>query len=432
MTKRILSVVAVAVLGLLGFYSQSWMPATADSAALPGARALPVQVIKVAPASSYQRQRDFTGLIAAARASDIGFELGGKVVDLQVDEGARVTANDIIATLDTRQLSVELERTKSQLLEAMATLQRLRKGPRDETIAAAKAELRSRESGYQLQANNLERRQGLARSRAISEEEVDQSRFGVRSSAAEVEAARARLNELLAGTRSEDIAAQEAVVDQLTAASKAIEVQLEDSVLKAPFDGTISQRYVDEGSVVAAGAPVVRVIEDDRLEARIGIPVDLARYLACGASHPVSFGDQTIAATLRCVLPELNLRTQTRMAIFDLATEDHQRPGIGEIARVRLQRVVDSAGFWLPATAVERGQRGLWSTYVIGTNSAGQSVAQRRDIEVLFSDADRVFARGTLLAGDQVVSSGLHRLSNEQLVTIVEDSSQVASSTPSG
>ena len=375
MTKRIIWAILVLFVGGVALIGPQWWPSgdpgPAAAALSTAARSLPVHVIEVQQAESYQRQRDFTGLIVASRASDIGFKLAGKIVGIRVEEGQFVSVETAIATLDTRQLRVELEQTKSQLREAMARLQMLHKGPRDETIAAARAELRSQESNFRLQAENLARRQGLSNSQAISAEEIDQSRFGSKSSAALVEAARARLDELLAGTRQEEIDAQEAVVEQLVAACQTIKIQLEDSVLQAPFDGTVAKRFLDEGSVVAAGAPVVRLVEDHRLEAQIGIPVDLARRLQPGSRHTVVCGDSEFEATLRCVLPELNLRTQTRVAIFDMQTDADVRPAVGEIARVRLQRTVDGEGFWLPATAIERGQRGLWSAYVVAENAEG-------------------------------------------------------------
>lgn len=424
MTKRLMAgamLLATLVGVLYGFPRLSKGGARGSQATISRPRPLPVHAIQIKAADSYEQSRTFTGVIMAGRASDLGFEMGGKVVEVYFDEGQRVTAGQVIARLSTRRFEVQQQRVRSQLKEAVARLQMMKNGPRQETIAAAKAELRSRESNYQLQDKNLARREALLISRAVSAEEVDQSRFGAAAFKAQADAARAQLDALLAGTRDEEVLAQEAVVEQLTSSFQSIQVNLDDSRLQAPFSGTISKRYIDEGSIVSPQSPVVRIVEDQRLEAHVGIPVELAGKLLPGETRQVICGERTLNGKLRSVLPELHRQTQTRVAIFDIESAASELPAIGEMARVEIRRGVDCEGFWLPATAVERGQRGLWSVYVVADDDGGQAIAQRRDVELLYLDQNRMLVRGTLVAGEQVVSGGLHRLAGEQVVTVVHD-----------
>ena len=81
----------------------------------------------------------------------------------------------------------------------------------------------------------------------------------------------------------------------------------------------------------------------------------------------------------------------------------------GELATAKVTKSVPATGFWLPLAALTEGTRGLWSVFVARPEGE-QHVIERRDVEVLHSEAKRVFARGALSDGEAVVLSGVHRL----------------------
>ncbi len=396
-------------------------PMASQPASDPPARALPVPVVQIIPASSYRRRHEYTGLIVPRRASELGFVRGGKVVQLQVDEGDRVAAGDVIAELKADALRVERARIRAQADEALARLQMLEKGPREQTIRAAEARVASLQSRCDLRANNLARRRGLIHEQAISAEELDAAQFDLRAARADLAAAQEQLAELQAGSRQEEILAQRAVVEQLAAAFRAVEVDLEDSRLVAPFAGTISRRMIDEGAVVAAGAPVVRLVDDVQLEAHIGVSIDAVDGLTPGDDYDISGDTGAFGARLRAVLPEVNRSTRTRVAVFDLAPDQPERPAGGEMARVVIEQQVLCDGFWVPATALQRGQRGLWRVVAVVETGELGTQAEPRDVEVLFSDEDRAFVRGLISPGDRLVTAGLHRLVAGQPVVAVTE-----------
>ncbi len=387
----------------------------------PEARPLPVPVTELTLASSYGRRREYTGLIVPCRASDLGFVRGGKVVQLRVDEGDHVDAGDVIGQLKSDALQAEQERIRAQADEALARLQMLEKGPREQTIAAAEARVKSLQSRRDLQSNNLARRQELIRERAISAEELDATQFNLQSASADLAAAQQELAELQAGSREEEILAQRAVVEQLRAALRAMEIEIEDSRLAAPFAGTIARRLIDEGTVVAAGAPVVRLVDDLHLEAHIGVSVDAVDGLVIGDNYELACEAGPVAARLRAVLPEVNRSTRTRMAVFDLQSLEDHRPASGEMARVEIEQRVSYDGYWVPATALQRGLRGLWRVFAVIETDDSRVCTEPRDVEVLFSDEDRAYIRGTISAGDKIVTSGLHRIVGRQRVVAVTE-----------
>jgi multidrug efflux pump subunit AcrA (membrane-fusion protein) len=98
----------------------------------------------------------------------------------------------------------------------------------------------------------------------------------------------------------------------------------------------------------------------------------------------------------------------------------------GQIVRLQLEETVDATGFWLPTTALSEGERGLWSCLVAVPNESKTSAerrshrVERRAVEVLHTELDRVLVRGTLNAGDRVVTRGTHRVTVGQSVRVAK------------
>ncbi|MEM1241895.1 MAG: efflux transporter periplasmic adaptor subunit, partial [Cyanobacteria bacterium P01_H01_bin.26] len=95
------------------------------------------------------------------------------------------------------------------------------------------------------------------------------------------------------------------------------------------------------------------------------------------------------------------------------------QPTIGATARLSLQDQQSETGYWLPTSALVAGERGLWSAYVLDAPEAAADnlfEVARREVEVLYTEADRAFVRGLLQPGDDVITSGTHRLVPGQLV----------------
>lgn len=383
------------------------------SAATP----LAVETLTVEAVDSYTVSHAYTGEIAALRSSDLGFTRGGELVQVLVEEGDRVTTGQPLAQLDTQNLLTQRRQLEAQLAEAQARLLELERGARQEDIAAAQAEVRDIESQLRLQEQQRSRREFLYEEGAISREQLDEFAFGAETLEARLDRAKSNLNELLNGTRPEQVAAQQAVVQQLEASLADLDVNLSKSTLKAPFDGLVAARQVDEGVVVGAGQSVVRLVENEAPEARIGMPETAASRLQPGTSATVNLGTERYAATVKSVLPEVDPATRTQIVVFQLEPAALPRLNPGQTARVELAETIPTSGIWVPTQALTQDIRGLWSAYVLVPTDAAESNAgdgtyqvQPKSVEILHQESDRVLVRGTLQAGDRIVANGVYRL----------------------
>lgn len=376
---------------------------------------LPVQTQVLERVSQYQVERAYTGEIVARRSSELGFELAGTLVEVLVDEGDTVTKGEPLARLDTRSLQAQRQQLEAQRRQSQAQFQELQRGPRQEDIAAAQAVVQDLRAQLDLARLQQQRREELYIRGAISLEERDEAAFGAEALESRLNQAQSQLDELNAGTRIEQIDAQDAQVDQIEASLQNLDVSLTKSVIYAPFDGRVSLRLVDEGVVISPGQSVMRLVENSELEVRIGVPSQRANRIATGSNQVIEVNGRLFSGQVTALLPELDETSQTVTVVVTLPAD--AQPAIGATARLKLLDQQDEIGYWLPTSALVAGERGLWSAYVLD-EPAGENLygVSRREVEVLYTESDRAFVRGLLQPGEKIVTSGTHRLVAGQTV----------------
>ncbi|MEM8778266.1 MAG: efflux RND transporter periplasmic adaptor subunit [Cyanobacteria bacterium P01_G01_bin.49] len=375
------------------------------------AQPLPVETIEVQPVNSYEVSRTYTGEIAAIRSSDLGFSRSGEIEAILVEEGDRVSKGQPLAKLDIRNLETQRQQLVAEKARAEAQLAELKAGARQEDIDAAEAAVKDLEQQLKLQEKQRERREFLHQEGAISQEELDEYAYGEGALQARLNEARSQLEELQNGTRWEQVAAQQATVKQLTANISDVDITINKSTLKAPYNGIVATRQLDEGTVANTGDSVIRLIENAAPEARIGMPTKVIEDLQIGSSKTLKLGSQTYRARVDSILPEVNLETRTQIVVFNLDRSAIPQINPGQTVKLELVETINTQGYWLPIDSLSQGIRGLWTCYVV-IKPEGQDFfeVQQQAVEIIHQKSDRALVRGTLQPGDHVVANGTHRL----------------------
>tara|TARA_R100000005_G_scaffold93721_1_gene69829 strand:- start:2342 stop:3460 length:1119 start_codon:yes stop_codon:yes gene_type:complete len=338
----------------------------AGSAGQPAPAPLPVTVLPFMEEQSYREALRLSGLVQAKARAQLAFEIPGLLLALDAEEGLAVKAGQVLGQLDTRQL----------------------KAQRD----VAAADLASIDAELQLARLRLKRSAQLRETGAVSAQEFDETRLTA---------------EALASRRS-----------ALLARLETLDINLEKSALRAPYDGVVAARHLDPGTVLQAGEPVLQLVSVDRLEARLGIPASHFDALAPGQSYLLDLRSGAISAKLRALRRDVDTRTHTALAVFDLPPTAAVLDG--ETVSLRLERTVQARGGWVPISALLEGERGAWTVLRISEQQDGTQVALREAVEVLSVDDDRAFVRGSLLDGQPVVADGVHRIAAGTAVQALE------------
>ncbi len=395
-----------------------WPLATSQTCiAADGAGVITVEVQVARPVSSWETKSTFSGIVKPKRKSELSFERAGRVDAIAVEQGDRVTEGQVLARLNTEQVAAQIRKLEADKRAAEAVLDELKAGPRIETIDAARAAVREQEVQWLLSKEVFARRQRLLAQRLIPKEEFEQAQSAVDRWDAARQAAQKRLEDIELGTRSEKLLSQQATIESLQAAIDAAQVDLDHSVIRSPYSGTIVARDIDEGYVVNSGRPVLTISEDSAMQAHFGIPPAAADALTIGNELTIVVRDRVIPAKLKSIVATVDESTRTQEIIATLQPTSEMKVTLGDAARLELSRVQSLEGFWLDTSAVVQGQRGLWECFVIEPDKKAETgITARRAIEILQTEGDRVLVRGALREGDRVVTSAVHRLSVGQRV----------------
>ena len=385
-----LTLAAVAVLALSGsiFFVKSSAVASLNEDQTALSSALSVNILTLKAVNHYQVKQKYSGSIVAGRESDHGFDKGGLLVHVLVDEGDMVKKGDILAKKDKRRLNAREKELDADLAQAIAL------------NLETTARLDRAQATY-------DRYTVLVEKKHISAQKFDQAKFD------------------LIALKAHKVATESAI-EKSKAALKSLNIDQEMANLTARFDGSVVRRYLDEGTAIDAGTPVIRLIEDKKLEIHVGLPLSAISSLTPGEGHMFKYQGQKITTKLRSILKRIDQSTRTITAIFDVIdSPDNRRITIraGGLAQLAVNTTIQQAGFWLPTSALAESRRGLWSAYSLKPykDSKEYGTLSRQELQVLHTETNRVFVRGTLQDGDRVIAGGIHRLVPGQLVRIAEE-----------
>lgn len=209
-----------------------------------------------------------------------------------------------------------------------------------------------------------------------------------------------------------------AAIDQVAAQIDLIDIDLKKSTLRAPYDGVIGTRAIDEGAVVTSGTMVASLLETARPQARVGLPPHVAASLSADRSYTIETDTGSYPARLASRRPDLQTGTRTVTVLFEV--EGAGALPFSEIVTLVVENRVDERGAWLPMTALKEDRKGLWSVMVVSGGSH-QPEIQSELVEVLHAKGERVFVRGTLSNGARVVLNGTHRVVRGQRIALKQE-----------
>jgi HlyD family secretion protein len=193
----------------------------------------------------------------------LSFKLLGKIDNIFKDEGSKVAKDEIVATLDTQKVKLNIESIKAQLEAQKANLEKLVNGFRKEEIEDAKGAYEEALAKSKMLEDVYKRQKVLNEKNATTTELYLNSKYNYEYALGTLQRAKATYDLRLNGNRIEDIKAANASVQTLEANLKLAEQDLKDSVLTSPVDGIVLARYKEIGSVVSATERVLEVSKQD-------------------------------------------------------------------------------------------------------------------------------------------------------------------------
>lgn len=297
--------------------------------------AFSIEVLEVKILDSYSITKKFPGKLLPIEQSKLAFEIPGKINNVYVDVGDSVKKGQVLAKLDDREASAQLNQAKA---------------------------------AYELSKQILERFENLRQQGHISIQDLD----------------KARSDYIIAKSQFEFF-----------------EVKQLQTNLIAPFDGIIQSRFLDTGTVINSGIPILEIIDSNYVEAHISVPVIYLKDMEIGKEYDFQFDGEMIKAVFSKLAPMSPGGSDSRLAIFKF----NKFFNPGSIASLEIKITEKSKGTWIPLKSLSQSEQGLWSVYTIENNIVVKDL-----IEIIYFEDDYAYVRGTLKNNDLIVLGGASKI----------------------
>ncbi|MDQ2835420.1 MAG: efflux RND transporter periplasmic adaptor subunit [Acidobacteriota bacterium] len=318
---------------------------------------------------------------------DLHAKVSGYIRRINVDIGDRVKTGAVLAVLEVPELNAQVAASKAVIQHSQSEIARAQS-----EVSLAQADHAAVHAAYTRLEEAAKRRPGL-----IAEQELDDARAKDQNAEAKVSASKS---------------AVEATQEQL-AVSKAdnqrVQSMQDYSIVTAPFNGVVTVRYADVGSLIQAGTasdtqsmPVVKLAQSDVLRLRMPVPEEYVRYIHTGGDIQITVkatGKKLLGKVVR-FSRELNTSTRTMMVEVDVPNPDLTLTS-GMYAEATLVLEQRNNVLLAPVGAVVRSQG---EPYVLVVDHDNKVV--KVPVTLGIEDANRVEITHGLSQGQSVIVSG--------------------------
>jgi HlyD family secretion protein len=394
-----------------------------------------------------------TGSISPMREAQLGFNTSGSLIKLDVKQGDMVKSGQVLASLDTRELELQLAQSEASLASAQARLDQL-KNPSPTDVAAAQAAVNSAEAAlaqlktpnqndYAMAKADIDKAQAaLARAQADYDRiggasnpfiamsaqglnlqqatldyqkalaafnaRVNPSDSQIKQAQSAVEQAKAQLAKLTT-PNANDVKSTQASVDQAKASRDLSKTRLDYAVIKAPFDGIVTHVDVDLGTSVTAGRTIIGVA--DASEYRVKLNIDETDIAKIKVGQEVTIGlDAYANVNIPAKVTEIAATATTVQGVVNYVVTVTLNPGqtplkIGMTADANIIVTNKDNVLLVPNTAIRAQSNRYYVTIPKGTDQVEEieikaGLANEQETEVISG----------LSEGQQVIISLIQQL----------------------
>ena len=383
----------------------------------------PEPVVEVKAAQTEVADLDVTVHAPAAvfprQQANIASRVTSPIRELRARKGDSVSAGQVLAVLENRDLLAQQQEALAALEDATAQLQKISTGTLPTDIERARGQLATAEAALNQARKIYDRRAELFKLGAIPARDLLVSQTELANANANYEVARRSLELLETQSREKDIRIAESRVAQARARLAQVEALLQFTELRAPFAGTITEQLLYPGDMAKPETSLFTAMDLAVAVARAQVPEAEAREIRLKQRcdfMPADSKDKKFGGKVSLVNKAVDPARRTVEVWCDLQNPDRWlRAGV--FGAVDIVTGTAPKSILVPQSAVQ---------FVEGTRSGavlvvdGKRVAHKREVETGMISQGKVQIRSGLRAGELVVVEGGYGLPDGTEVRILE------------
>ena len=375
-------------------------PPAADAAA--AAKAEP-PLVETARAETRRVDRSIlvTGSLLPDETVTISSEVQGRISSIKADFGQFVRKGDVLVEIEKTELQIAVDRSRAALAQSLARVG-LDPANADQSPTSTPA-MRQATSQLEDAKFKYENAKKLVKTGDISTDRFNELEKAFHAREAVVEATRDEMRTLWAN------------VEAIKAEVRLAEKRLRDASIRAPFDGSISERKVAPGQFVKDNAPLLTLVKTNPMRVRLEVPETASGVVKVGTALEFStdaIPDGKFTAFVRELNPSLNEQSRSLIAEARLSTTDARlRPGM--FVQVRLILAKDILAVMVPQNAIYT-VAGLTKLFVVRDGK----LVECRVAPGMMLDQWMEVPSDQIQAGEAVVVGNLAQLIDGQAVRV--------------
>jgi RND family efflux transporter MFP subunit len=346
------------------------------------------------------------GEIEAYQSTSIYARIGGYLKAWKVDRGDRVTQGQTLAIIDAPEFDQELRRSQADLQQGKAEADQARTelAQAQANVDAGKAQILRAEAVRDLADKTEDRFKEMVKTWAASQQQYDEAIRNHATANADVVVALADLvtRKSIVDSKQAAINTAEARVNSLEATVARLKELESFKTITAPFEGTITKRYVDVGAYISAdGAkPLFTIIQDDMLRVNVNVPQTYAPSMTAQQQATVTLRElpgrkfmAKVARTARAI----DSAARTLTVELDLPNNDRSLLA-GSFAQVKFAIGSERAPLTIPVNTLKLSKNGTQVVVVDGNHHL-----QLRKVELGRDMGSRVEVLTGLVGNEDIV-----------------------------
>ncbi|MCX6565801.1 MAG: efflux RND transporter periplasmic adaptor subunit [Candidatus Aminicenantes bacterium] len=240
--------------------------------------------------------------------------VGGRLLEVDAVEGAKVKAGEVVARIDPADLELQLKQAETAVRAAETQLALIKKGVRSEDLASAKEQVTQAEIAADKFERERLRLERLYKEGSISSKDLDDIAVQSERAKSQLEQAKKQYEKAQTGARKEEIETVQAACDQAAAAADILKKKIGDCLIVAPRDGTVLHRLAEPGEVVAPGSTLATIADLETVKITAFVSERDLGFVSLGTSARLradSFPGKIFAATVSRIADEAEFTPKT-------------------------------------------------------------------------------------------------------------------------
>jgi multidrug efflux system membrane fusion protein len=384
----------------------------------------PVRPVKsvIVESNETTGKRSFPALIKVAKEVDLAFRVGGPIKEFNAMVGQKFRKGETIARIDSRDFKIQILRLDAALEGARASLKAMKNGAREEDIASLTADLEAAIARLDNSKKKLARSKKLISQSFTTQSSHDQVIEQYKLATATFEASTQNLKKAKKGARREDIEVAESQIKQLNADLSAARNALEDTILKAPFDGVINKKYMESYENISSGKPIVSLLDFSTVEINTSIPEEIMLRRSF-FKNMYSVIDAYPQKKIDSKLTEIGVKTASNNQSFPLTAVLNIPQGLdikpGMTATLYIEYNLnekEAKGYALPVAALFSDIDGNSNAWKVNSDMT----ISRLKLNTGPIRDEKIIVHSGLSIGDRIVTAGARFLMDGQIVRLME------------